>query len=167
MPFPTVLLIVFVVALMTSLAVAAKLTRVIVRPRLPERSRQWSASRIPRIGGVAIFAATTVAVLAAASANAMLTGAMPELPELAEALVVASSILFIVGLVDDIRGVPPAVKLAAQTLAALVVFYAGFRIDDVSLFPGSTLHLGVLALPVTVIWLVGVSNAFNLVDGLD
>jgi len=167
MPFPTVLLIVFVVALMTSLAVAAKLTRVIVRPRLPERSRQWSASRIPRIGGVAIFAATTVAVLAAASANALLTGAMPQLPELAEALVVASSILFIVGLVDDIRGVPPAVKLAAQTLAALVVFYAGFRIDDVSLFPGYTLHLGVLALPITVIWLVGVSNAFNLVDGLD
>jgi UDP-GlcNAc:undecaprenyl-phosphate GlcNAc-1-phosphate transferase len=167
MPLPAALLLIFLVAVMTSLAVAGRLTRVIVKTRLPEHSRQWSASRIPRIGGVAIFAALPVAIIAAASANAALTGAIPQLPELAEALIVASAILFVVGLLDDIRGVPPAAKLTAQTIAALIVYYSGFSIDHVSLFPGHTFHLGLAALPMTVLWLVGVSNAFNLVDGLD
>jgi UDP-GlcNAc:undecaprenyl-phosphate GlcNAc-1-phosphate transferase len=167
MSLPAVLLIVFVAAVMTSLAVARRLTQVVVRPRLPERSRQWSASRIPRIGGVAIFAALPIGIVAAAVANAALTGMIPQLPELAEALIIASAILFVVGLLDDIRGVPPVAKLTAQTIAALVVFYSGFSIDHVSLFPGTTVHLGMAALPITVLWLVGVSNAFNLVDGID
>src|SRR3954465_4973706 len=111
MPLAGVLLIVFVVAVTTSLAVARRLTTVVVKPRLPERSRQWSASRVPRIGGVAIFAALMVAMLASAAAGSALTGAWPELPELAEALVIAGAILFMVGLLDDIRGVSPVAKL--------------------------------------------------------
>lgn len=167
MSLAAILLIVFVVSVMTSLAVAGRLTHVVVKPRLPERSRQWSASRIPRIGGVAIFAALPIAIVAAAAANAATTGAIPQLPEQAEALIFASAILFVVGLLDDIRGVPPAAKLVAQTIAALIVYFSGFSIDYISLFPGHTFHLGVASLPVTVLWLVGVSNAFNLVDGLD
>lgn len=167
MSFPALLLIVFIVALTTSLVVAGRLTRVVVRPRLPERSRQWSASRIPRIGGIAIFAAIPIAIVAAGAANSALSGVMPQLPELAEALVVSSAILFVVGLLDDIRGVPPAAKLIAQTIAALIVYYAGFSIEHVSLWPGHSFNLGFAALPITVLWLVGVSNAFNLVDGID
>jgi len=167
MSLPVVLIIVFLVAVMTSLAVARRLTQVVVRPRLPERSRQWSASRIPRFGGVAIFAALPIGIVVAASANLALTGIIPQLPDLAEALIIASAILFVVGLLDDIRGVPPVAKLTAQTIAALVVYYSGFSIDHVSLFPGTTVHFGVAALPITVLWLVGVSNAFNLVDGID
>src|ERR1700693_5632592 len=167
MPLPAILLVVFVVSVMTSLAVAGRLTHVVVKPRLPKRSRQWSASRIPRIGGIAIFAALPVAIIAAAFVNAALTGAIPQLPEQAAALIVACAILFAVGLLDDIRGVPPVAKVTAQTIAALIVYFSGFSIDHVSLFPGHTFDLGVAALPITVLWLVGVSNAFNLVDGLD
>ena len=167
MSVPALLLIVFIIAAATSLLVAGRLVHVSVRPRLPERSRQWSASRIPRIGGVAIFAAIPVAIVAAGAASAALTGAVPQLPELAEALIVAGAILFVVGLLDDIRGVTPAAKLTAQTVAALVVYFSGFSISHVSLMPGHTFQLGVAALPITVLWLVGVSNAFNLVDGID
>jgi UDP-GlcNAc:undecaprenyl-phosphate GlcNAc-1-phosphate transferase len=167
MSLAAVLPIVFIVAVTTSLTVASRLTHVVVKPRLPERSRQWSASRVPRIGGVAIFAALTVAILAASAVNTAFSGTMPELPELAEALIVASAILFVIGLLDDIRGVPPVAKLVAQTVAALVVYYSGFSIDHVSLFPGHPFDLGLAALPITVLWLVGVSNAFNLVDGID
>src|SRR6202162_532495 len=167
MPLPAILLVVFVVSVMTSLAVAGRLTHVVVKPRLPKRSRQWSASRIPRIGGIAIFAALPVAIIAAAFVNAALTGAIPQLPEQAAALIVACAILFAVGLLDDIRGVPPVAKVTAQTIAALIVYFSGFSIDHVSLFPGHTFDLGVAALPITVLWLVGVSNAFNLVDGID
>src|SRR5437764_5556818 len=114
MPFPALLSVAFLVAVATSLLVARRLTHVVVRPRLPERSRQWSASRVPRIGGVAIFAALTVAILGAAVMDAALTGAVPRLPELAGSLVIASAILFTVGFLDDIRGVPPVGKLTAQ-----------------------------------------------------
>ena len=157
----------FAVAAATSLLVARRLTRVVVRARLPERSRQWSASRVPRIGGVAIFAALTIAVLGAAVAKAALTGTLPALPEQAQALIIASAILFVVGLLDDVRGVSPVAKLSAQTVAALILYFSGFSIAHVSLIPGYTYSLGVAALPVTVLWLVGVSNAFNLVDGID
>jgi UDP-GlcNAc:undecaprenyl-phosphate GlcNAc-1-phosphate transferase len=167
MPFPALLSVAFLVAVATSLLVARRLTHVVVRPRLPERSRQWSASRVPRIGGIAIFAALTIAVVGATVTLGAVTGVFPRLPELAAALIVASAILFMVGLLDDIRGVTPVVKLSAQTVAALIVYSAGFNIDQISVVPGHTFALGIASLPITIIWLVGVSNAFNLVDGID
>ena len=66
MTLPVLLLVVFVVSAMTSLVVASRLTRVNVKGRHPERSRHWSASGIPRIGGIAVFAAAPIAILAAA-----------------------------------------------------------------------------------------------------
>jgi len=167
MTFSVLLVLIFVVAAATSLLVAGRLIHVAVKPRIPERSREWSASRTPRIGGVAIFAALPVGIVATAFIDAVLTGAIPKLPELAGALVLASAILFMVGLFDDIRGVPPVAKLTAQTIAALIVYASGFSIEHVSLLPGVVIDFGVAALPITVLWLVGVSNAFNLVDGID
>jgi UDP-GlcNAc:undecaprenyl-phosphate/decaprenyl-phosphate GlcNAc-1-phosphate transferase len=167
MTLPALLLVVFVVSAMTSLVVAGRLTRVNVKGRHPEHSRHWSASGIPRIGGIAVFASAPIAILAAALTAARLTGAIPQLPDLAGSLIIASAILFFIGLLDDLRGVRPLAKLLAQTAAALIVYRAGFSIEIVSMPPGYTVHLGVLAMPITVLWLVGISNAFNLIDGLD
>jgi UDP-GlcNAc:undecaprenyl-phosphate GlcNAc-1-phosphate transferase len=73
-----------------------------------------------------------------------------------------------VGVWDDIRGVPPVAKLVVQTGAAAYLFLHGYRIDNLSNpFGGATVSLGVLALPLTLLWFVGMSNAFNLIDGLD
>ena len=167
MTLPALLLVVFVVSVMTSLVVAGRLTRVSVKGRHPERSRHWSASGIPRIGGIAVFASAPIAILAAALVAAEIRGAIPQLPELAGSLVIASAILFCIGLLDDIRGVRPFAKLLAQTAAALIVYRAGFSIEHVTFFPEYTIHLGLLSLPITIVWLVGISNAFNLIDGLD
>lgn len=158
---------VFLVAVLTSLGVAARLTRVSFTGRTPELTRNWSASSTPRIGGVAVFLALPIAVLAAVSLKGLLVGGSPELPERASGLVLSALILFSVGLVDDIRRVSPIAKLVAQTGAALLISGFGFTIQHVTLVAGYTLDLGVLALPVTVLWLVGVSNAFNLIDGMD
>jgi UDP-GlcNAc:undecaprenyl-phosphate GlcNAc-1-phosphate transferase len=167
MTLPAVLLVVFAVALATSLILGKRLTYVSVKARRPERSRHWSASGIPRIGGIAVFGAAPVAILLAAVAAATLNGSIPQLPELSGSLILAGAILFVIGLMDDLRGVRPAVKLIAQTAATLIVYRAGFSIDQLTLLPGHVIHLGYFALPVTVLWLVGVSNAFNLIDGLD
>src|SRR5207237_8502166 len=98
---------------------------------------------------------------------ALFSPVAPTVPHLTSALLVGSAILFSLGLWDDLRGVPPLAKLAGQTLAALVVVWAGFRIDVLILPPTYQVALGWASIPITVVWLVGVSNALNLVDGLD
>jgi UDP-GlcNAc:undecaprenyl-phosphate GlcNAc-1-phosphate transferase len=76
-------------------------------------------------------------------------------------------VLFLCGLADDLRGMRPAIKLAFQLAAGLGVFLAGFRIDVLRFPSGDPIPLGVLALPATLLWIVGVTNAINLIDGLD
>jgi len=63
--------------------------------------------------------------------------------------------------------VPPLVKIAVQAAAGLYLYYNGYQIRLVSNPFGDTLNLGVLSLPITLLWFAGVSNAFNLIDGLD
>ena len=166
MSLPVILTTVFAVSVLTSLAVAARLTRVVLNGRAPERTRQWSHSDTPRIGGVAVFLATIASLTILALAR-LAYGSGTKIPDQAGALVASAAILFIVGLLDDVRRVKPLVKLVAQTGAAVLICAAGFSIEHVSFAPGLTLDLGLFAIPVTVVWLVGVSNAFNLVDGMD
>src|SRR4051812_32756605 len=129
MSLPATLIMVFLVAVVTSLGVAARLTRVTVRGRKTEDTRHWSTSDIPRVGGVAVFLALPIGVLAAVSAKGLLVGGSPELPERASGLVLSAVILFAVGLLDDIRRVSPIAKLVAQTGAALIICGFGFTIQ--------------------------------------
>ncbi len=80
-----------------------------------------------------------------------------------ERFVGASLILFIVGIIDDVRGMKPWVKLGGQTLAALIMALTGTRFGSIW---GYTLPVPIDCLLV-VIWLVAIINAFNLIDGLD
>src|SRR5690348_4898703 len=133
MALPVALLIVFLTSLLTSLVTAERLTHVNVRGRHPERSRHWSASGIPRIGGIAVFFSAPLAIGSVGLALRAFTGISPRLPELAEGLIVGAAILFVIGLLDDLRGVRPTGKILAQTAAALLVYKAGFSIENVSL----------------------------------
>ena len=83
-------------------------------------------------------------------------------------LLIGSSLVFGIGLIDDIRGVQSWIKLLIQIAAALIAYHGGFRIEIVTM-PGfgDGLGLGILSLPCTVFWFVLVTNAFNLIDGLD
>lgn len=132
----------------------------------PDGGRHIHVSAVPRLGGIAIFAGVLSAIAAAIVLRAA-TGSGTQFPPLTAALVAAITILFLVGLADDLRGVRPLAKLAAQAGAALIVCQAGFVIKIVSLPPFPIMELGWLGVPLTVIWLVGISNALNLVDGLD
>src|SRR5262249_14650716 len=62
---------------------------------------------------------------------------------------------------------PARLQILGQSVAGLIVCATGFVIHRIGLPPNYTISLGVAAAPVTIVWLVGVSNAFNLVDGLD
>src|SRR6185369_4287916 len=126
MTIPAALVVVFLTAALISLLTSKRLTRVDVKGRHPERSRHWSASGIPRIGGIAVFISAPLAIVAAGLVGWAATGTPPYLPDLAGSLIIGAAILFTIGLLDDLRGVRPLTKLAAQTAAALLVYKAGF-----------------------------------------
>jgi UDP-GlcNAc:undecaprenyl-phosphate GlcNAc-1-phosphate transferase len=81
-------------------------------------------------------------------------------------LFVASLLVFGVGLMDDIRKIPPSVKFSFQVMAGVIVAATSYRIDSIS-WPFGTVHLGIFSVPITVLWIVGITNAINLLDGLD
>jgi UDP-GlcNAc:undecaprenyl-phosphate GlcNAc-1-phosphate transferase len=76
-------------------------------------------------------------------------------------------VVFFVGVWDDFRPVPAWVKFLFQAAAAGIAIWFGVRIEHVSLLGGNILDLGMLAFPLTFLWIVGITNAFNLADGLD
>jgi UDP-GlcNAc:undecaprenyl-phosphate GlcNAc-1-phosphate transferase len=79
---------------------------------------------------------------------------------------VGGILIALVGLVDDLRGLGAAKKFSAQFLIAAVMYSLGFSIEKIST-PWGALMLGSFSLPFTMIWIVGVINAMNLIDGLD
>ena len=81
-------------------------------------------------------------------------------------ILLAGGLIFAAGLFDDIRGMGAVPKLLVEFTAAAIVMSSGLLIERVSLL-GFTLALGWVAWPVTAAWLVGVTNAFNLIDGID
>src|SRR5437868_10595646 len=126
-----VLAVPFVAALLTTLLVVPPVMRLAIRKHWldePDGARRGHSRPVPRLGGVAIFAGVLLA-FGAAPLVGQLSNVAPSVPHLTSALLLASALLFLIGIWDDLRGVPPLTKLAGQTLAALLVVWAGFRID--------------------------------------
>jgi len=106
----------------------------------------------PRLGGVAVYAGFVGSVLM----NSIL-------PDWMTAIVLAGSLLLIVGVMDDIREVPAVSKLVAQLVAAGLVIASG---KVLTLFPAE--GIGEAAnIVLTLLWIVGITNAFNFFDGMD
>ena len=153
---------------MTSAVLALMLTPLIGRASIAlglvdaPGGRKVHARPIPRLGGVAV-------VLAAVGALALAAGRGAEAPEVwltMRPFAVAGGMIFVVGLIDDVRGLGPLPKLLAEFGAAAVMMSSGLLIERVTLL-GTTWSLDWVAWPITAAWLVGVTNAFNLIDGVD
>ena len=121
---------------------------------------------VPRLGGVAMAIAFGVAIGLATLASPDLGETAGLRPNRAPAILAGVGLLFVVGIVDDIRGMRAMVKLGFQVAAAVIAWGIGLSLDRIFL-PWAIVDLGPLALPVTVAWIVGVINAVNLIDGLD
>ena len=158
------------IATLVSVGAIPRLSAIAFHRRLldyPDEGRRRHPRPVPRLGGVAIFAGLLAAYGAVAFMAPRITGEPFYASPLSGALALSCGILFVIGLVDDVRGVPPLIKIVGQTAAALILVASGFRIDLVVLPGGSWGTLDAFAVPITVLWLVGVSNALNLVDGQD
>jgi UDP-GlcNAc:undecaprenyl-phosphate/decaprenyl-phosphate GlcNAc-1-phosphate transferase len=129
--------------------------------------RNVHARSIPRLGGTALAAGWGIAVLVCFHLPGKGSDTLADSGSRLWGMVLGSLALCVVGAVDDIRGVRAYHKLLAQVAIATVAYACGLRIDAISLPFLPNLAMGVFALPVTVIWIVGVTNAVNLIDGLD
>jgi len=129
----------------------------------PDQARKIHARPIPRIGGIPIL----IAYLASFGLLLLLplrgAGILREHLDLAGKLLPAVAIVFATGLLDDLYGLKPWQKLAGQLVAAVAAVLSGIELTG---FVGLQYDAW-FALPVTVIWLVGCANAFNLIDGVD
>ncbi|MBI2428656.1 MAG: undecaprenyl/decaprenyl-phosphate alpha-N-acetylglucosaminyl 1-phosphate transferase [Ignavibacteriales bacterium] len=82
--------------------------------------------------------------------------------------IAALVIIFFVGVADDVHPLNPGKKFLVQAIAATIVYAGGFKISTMtSLLSAGTIDIGMLDYPLTLLWIVGITNAFNLIDGLD
>ncbi|MDT0939083.1 MraY family glycosyltransferase [Staphylococcus pseudintermedius] len=82
-------------------------------------------------------------------------------------LLLGAIVMYFVGLIDDLYDLKPILKLIGQIAAALVVVSYGVTIDFISIPIGPTIYFGWLSIPITIFWIVAITNAINLIDGLD
>jgi len=122
---------------------------------------------VPRLGGVAIFFSALGFVALVLRFDARIGEAFRQVQPQLIALLAAATCVFLIGLIDDLRGLPAMVKLLAEIGAAGLLCYMGIRIAALQITPTYQLPLGGWSYPLTVVWIVGVTNALNLSDGLD
>ena len=161
-------LILFLLAFTSSLLLTALVRSIARKLRaidLPG-GRKVHDKPIPRLGGFSIFITFNL-VLIIASQIDFFFFRENFLKEINFAwLIVASAIVLGMGAVDDFKKMPPSVKFFFQIIAGLIVALTCCRIEFITL-PFGTIHLGILSIPITVLWVVAITNAINLLDGLD
>ncbi len=127
--------------------------------------RKVHAQPTPTLGGLAMF----IGIMTAGAAAYFLGDFSRVFSQSSEAwgIAAAALVIFILGAVDDMRDLPAPVKLAGQVFAAGILFLAGVKMQFI-ITPDQTIFLGDdVSVLVTVVWLVAMMNAVNLVDGLD
>lgn len=129
--------------------------------------RNLNGQVIARLGGLAIAVATFGPLLTLLIVDSDVATFVRQSPNLTLGLVAGGTVLCALGAVDDVRGVRARYKLIVQVLVAVMAYYAGFRVDAITLPFFGPLSMGVFGLPITVVWIVGITNAVNLIDGLD
>lgn len=128
---------------------------------VPKDNRRMHKKPIPRLGGLSIFVGFLGAIL--------LFG---QLDQTMLCVLLGASIIVALGMFDDVLALSAKLKFLVQIVAAAIPVCIGNL--QIRLFTNinpfseeSYLHLGVLAIPVTILWIVGITNAVNLIDGLD
>lgn len=112
---------------------------------------------MPRMGGLAIFLSFWITAMATQPITRELLG-----------FFIGSCFIVVSGIWDDMKGIKPSMKILFQVAGAAAVIATGTKVTFITnLFAGSPILLGWLAAPLTTLWIIGMTNAINLVDGLD
>ena len=127
---------------------------------VPKDNRRMHKTPIPRLGGLAIFLGFIVSVLIFVRPGGQMGG-----------ILMGALIIVLMGAVDDSVSLKPLPRLFVQIVAALIPVLSGVRIEYITNFSfwsrDPYFELGVFSIPITIIWIVGLTNAVNWIDGLD
>ena len=128
---------------------------------VPKDARRMHKKPIPRLGGLAIYLAFIIVSLA-----------VSKLTMQSVTILIGSAIIVILGIFDDRNALGPKFKFCIQLIAAAVpVIFGNLRIELITnpnlLSDNLYLEFGVMSIPITIIWIVAITNAVNLIDGLD
>lgn len=120
--------------------------------------RKIHTQPVPRAGGIALFLAGMLGIIPFLNLETKTLG-----------ILFASSLIFFIGLLDDIYDLSPQIKLTWQFAACLVLFFFDVKIDIVTDFIAGKgfVSLGWLTYPITLLWVIGLTNTINLIDGVD
>ena len=149
----------FLIALLASYILTPMAIKLAIRVGAMDApdARKVHREPIPRMGGLAIYVAFVAAVLATAPFSQQVMG-----------LLIGSTVIVAVGILDDLYQLAAKVKLVGQIVAAATLLFFDIRIDWVmNPFSGELIYFEWLAIPITIFWIVGLTNTVNLIDGLD
>ncbi|MFW6034639.1 MAG: glycosyltransferase family 4 protein [Halothermotrichaceae bacterium] len=119
-------------------------------------NRRINKNAVPTIGGIAIYIGFLAGVIFLVPLNNILTG-----------IILGGTVILFVGIIDDLYELSPPIKLAGQIGAASILLYYGISIEFITNPFGGMIYLGYWGIPLTLLWIVSVTNTVNLVDGLD
>ena len=133
----------------------------------PVQQHHLHTAPVPRFGGVAVYGTFISVILLLLLASRLLHFGLGFPARNVLWVVVPATLVFAIGVADDIWSVSPRSKFAVQIAAALILFVGDFRVMSLPLFFGHHVFAWMGALPLTVLWVLWITNAFNLIDGLD
>ncbi len=126
-------------------------------------ARKVHQKPIPRIGGIGIYVAFMAGTLAMLDFGSF----EPDVQTKVIGLLVSSTLIVLLGIVDDYKSLPAKVKLLGQIIAACVLVAFGATIDFIANPFDDYFYLEYFTIPATIFWIVGLTNTVNLIDGLD
>ena len=133
----------------------------------PSEARKIHVRAVPRLGGVAVVLAFFAPLLGLAVWENRVSNLLYSDFRLVAGLFGGAAAIVALGVYDDLRGASAKLKLSVQVCTAVALWLVGFRIELLGNPLGDAFDLGWLSLPLTTLWIVGVVNAMNLIDGLD
>ena len=161
----------FVIATAASLVITPVIRRLCECFRLldvPKDSRRLHTKAIPRLGGVAIYLSCLTSLSMLPFVDNLLTQTLKGLSSEIFLAIVPATLVLALGIIDDLRGTNATVKFSVLGLIATLFYFLGGHIEALSIpFIGPVQLPPSLSFVLTILWLVGIANAFNLIDGLD
>ncbi len=135
---------------------------------VPDSHRRIHAHTTPRLGGVAVYLAFLATLAVSPWLGTLVSRNLLNSWQTVAWVLGGATVIFALGVYDDFRGADAKLKLAVQLTVAAGLYFGGFRIGTLSLPFGGGWELPIwLGFPLTLLWIVGLTNAFNLIDGID
>jgi UDP-GlcNAc:undecaprenyl-phosphate GlcNAc-1-phosphate transferase len=125
---------------------------------IPKDDRRVHKIPIPRMGGLAIYFGFVISVILWLPLDKEIIG-----------MLIGGTLILLIGIADDIHPLSAKQKLLGQIVAAMILVAFGIRIGkfNIPFTEDGVIYLGILSVPVTIFWIVGITNTLNLIDGLD